>query len=298
MHKVTFPGLPDELWRHGHVLCAQFCDWAEPAPGAAWVEIAEEFFRVLGTTPTRGYAFSGRKGKTADFVGPEARGVWNRIRTQATEALATPGTRSSLVVETQYDYKVGETSGDACVLIMSGQYFPLRKSQISIAVAAAIGESPSRLMEKIGSILRQHSRPKWGAAFMFPSAAGAQFYLDGTTFSGPEVRALGPPSMILAEHQERVHRSNHRTSTEFSYGLGYVRELYEINLLSETHLRAPLLGSTVRAYAESVGSLQSSSLWSGLFEWRLGGDELSQARADWEASGLVLSAECQPFRWQ
>jgi hypothetical protein len=296
--KQAFPGLPEALWRHGYVSCVQLCGWTDPQPGALWVDLAEAILASLGTTPSRGYAFSGRKEKTADLVGPETRGGWKRIRDRAVRMLGTTASTNVLELRTNYDYRVGETAQDASVLVKSGLYFPLRKSQISIAVSVGVAASPFLLLEQIGPILAPHTNAKWGAAFAFPSAAGAEFYLDGATFAGPEVRALGSPSIVLADHEERVHRANYRTSTEFSYHSGYVREVYEINLLSEEHLRAPLLGSTVRAYAESLGSLRPSSLRHDLFEWRLDGGEVTRARADWETSGLVLSADCQPFRWQ
>jgi hypothetical protein len=203
-----------------------------------------------------------------------------------------------LSIATQYDYNVGESPRDACAIIRSGQYFPLTKSQIAIAVANGLAESPALLLEKLGPIIGQRTRPKWGAVFMFPLAAGGQFYLNGTTYSGSEVRALGPPNAVLADHEERIHRANHRTSTEFPYGSGYVREVYEINLLSSEHLRAPLLGSTVGAYVESIGTVRESPFFGGLWEWHLSSKELAIARANWEESGLVLSAEREPFRWQ
>jgi hypothetical protein len=169
---------------------------------------------------------------------------------------------------------------------------------VGLAVAAGIADRPSKLREKLSPTLGGRIDAKWGAAFSFPVAAGAGFYLAGTTYVGPEISELGPHTIVLTEHVDRVHRVNYRTSTSFSYASGYVREVYEINFLSDAHLRAPLLNSTVRAYAGTVGRLRPSSLSAHLWEWRLEPHELERARADWEDSGLVLAAAREPFRWQ
>lgn len=200
-------------------------------------------------------------------------------------------------LNTGYDYTVGESERDGYVLMQSGR-FPLAKSQLGIAVGLGLASTVDQLVDQVAPILRDTVRPGWGGVFAFPIAAGASFYLGDAGYSGPEVRALGAAAVVLAEHEARLNRASRRSSTEFSYSSGYVREVFEVNFFCEAHLRAPLLGSTVRKYTERVGKLAPSRWWSGVFEWHLDEQELRKARAEWEESGLVLAAEHEPFRWQ
>ncbi|ANP44470.1 hypothetical protein ATE48_00300 [Candidatus Viadribacter manganicus] len=261
------------------------------------MSFAETLFESVKGSPSRGNAFSGQRGKTADAIGPTAKGAWSQIRQRAEKIIGESDEFNYLEISSDYRFKVGDTDRDVHLYLGNGSYFPLKKTWLNLAVSVGIARSPSDLLDLAGSGLKLLN-PSYGAIFRFPVAAGASTYLSGATYSGPTVRELGPPDDVLGPHADRVHRAKYRTSTEFSYGSGYVREVYEINILSEAHLCAPLLTSTVKAYAESIGNLQASSLWPDLFEWRLERDELDQARADWEHSGLVLSAECQPVRWQ
>jgi hypothetical protein len=291
-----FPGLADEIWRSGYVVCAQLCDWIVPHAGDDWIEIAESIAATLGVTPSRGYAFSGARRNSADLHGPRAKGAWKRIRQRAANLLGEFRENNVLELNTDYVFTVGEGAQDAYLALSKGTYFPNAKSRLSIAVSQELISSPDYLAAQLAPLLRNVDA-KWGAVFRFPFAAGAGFYLNGTAYVGPEIRALGAEG-VLAEHQKRLHRATYRTSSGFSYAAGYVREVYEINFLTEAHLHAPLLGSTVRQYARSIGTLETA-LWNPeVSQWYLTGDELTRARVDWERSGLVLAAEANPFRWQ
>jgi hypothetical protein len=110
------------------------------------------------------------------------------------------------------------------------------------------------------------------------------------------MKSMGNPTQLLAPHTARVNRARIRSQTGYDYAKGYVREVFEINLLSTAHMNAPLDSGPVQYYAESHGTLKRSSI-GDLWDWRLTPEELQQARADWENSGLVLSAEKAPLEF-
>src|SRR5690606_23714692 len=193
--------------------------------------------------------------KTADAIGPTARGDRTQIRQRAEKIIGEFEEFNYLEVNSDYKFKVGDTDHDVHLYLGNGSYFPLKKTWLNLAVSAGIAQSPGDLLDLASSGLK-FLNPSYGTVFRFPVAAGAGTYLSGATYSGPAVRELGQPDDVLGRHADRVHRAKYRTSTEFSYRSGYVREVYEINFLSKAHLQAPLLGSTVKAYAESVGSLR------------------------------------------
>lgn len=292
-----FPGLPDELWQHGAALCVELTDWTGPEPGPAWVNLAEAILATLEVSPKNGFAHSGDL-KNGRIRGPETRGSWQRIRGRASKFLGTHAGRNAVDVNTGYDFRIGESNRNAYVVIRTGTYFPIARREVAIAVSTDIASSPDAILQRIGGALRDNLQPNWGGVFQFPAAAGADFYLGNGGYTGPEVRSLGSFAVVLAEHEKRLLRVKHRSSTEFSFGAGYVREVYEINFFSENHLRAPILGASVREYASSVGKLTPSKYWPDLHEWRLDEQDLARARRDWEESGLVLAAEREPFRWQ
>ena len=247
----------------------------------------------------RGYASTGsRTRKTQDLDYDTSKGSWKRIRRRAASILGGRPDSNVLALDTRYDYTVGERAGDASVSISSGKYFPMTRSSISLAVASGMCDSPAQLWKRVAPAVLGVADFSWGGFFRIPVSAGATFYLSHIGYSNADVRALGASSIVLAAHGERLHRANYRLSTAFAYSDGYVRELYEINLLSETHLRAPLRESTVRAYVHSIGKAWEIPNAPGMVEWHLSDAELAQVRRDWEESGLVLSAEREPFRWQ
>lgn len=291
--ETQFPGLPPDLWKFGRIVCADFRGSEWHKPGKASVILLEDAATCLEIKIARGYAFSGRRVGTLDFKGDKTKGRWTRIRRRAAEVIGRYPEKNLAQVSTYYDYNVGEHPDDACLQLAHTRLEDGIIQTFSLAAAPAIAERAETVVDALASGVGDRLRPDWGGVFVFPLAAGAEFYLMDGTYVGTSVKSMGDPARILAEHTARVNRARYRSQTGYDYAKGFVREVFEINLLSDAHMNARLISGTVRNYAERHGSLRRSSFGS-LWDWRLNPEELQKARADWENSGLVLSAERVP----
>ncbi len=290
---LGFPGLPDVLWTTGRVVCAEFRDWDQPPP-TSWVELAESIAGNLAMPQSHGNAFAGNFA-TGRLKGVKSSGLWRRIRNRASISLSTPAECYSMNVDSGYDYIVGENESDGYIAfdVYKGNGFD--SSRFVVVVSEEIAETPEILIEKLSPVVREKLNAKYGAAYLFPKAASGNYYGMDASFDSKEIEKLcGYGS--TEHHLWRVGRARSRSSEFYHYCLGYVREVFDINFLSGSHLIAPMKGGTVFDYANSIGSLKRSEILPELMEWRLNSDELVKARLDWEVSGLVLSAEQEPLQ--
>jgi len=281
---VTFPGLPDSIWRSGSVVCAEFCDWSAPTPGNLWIDIAEGVFNALNAIPQRGEAFS------CDVEPSQGRsdlrnvGRWKSIRARASRTISTPARLTHLSLNTDYDHIVGENPFDLEVCLQSSEADPSSPSRLTISTADP-AQTPESLLHALFPVIQQVFDPKWGAVYRLPKAVGGNFYANNGIFV--------PRELLPAEEEayaRRVSRICNRWSDQVRYRAGYVREIYELNFLSERHLGAPMGRLTVADYVRGLGAFQASPIAQNLWEWRLSPSELRMARSDWEDSGLVLAA--------
>lgn len=293
-HEPTFPGLQPDVWQFGHALCADFRGSAWFRPGADWVTFLEDASRALSVQIVRGYAFSGRRIKTADFKGETTKGRWSRIRPKVFNILGRYPELNLAQVGTAFDFNVGEHNDDASLRLVHKDLGIGATQSFSLAVASGLASTAADLLSALAPAVGNHIRPEWGCAFTIPVALGAEFYLGDGTYIGSELKSMSNPNTFLAQHTARVNRARVRSQYGHDYAKGYVREVFEINLLSDAHMNAPLNGGSVRHYTATHGTLNRSS-FGELWDWRLKPEELQQARVDWEDSGLVLSAERTPI---
>lgn len=101
--------------------------------------------------------------------------------------------------------------------------------------------------------------------------------------------------MAFEDYGERITRWRDRERTGFQTSQGYIREVYEVNFLLDTHLRAPIDGMTFRKLAEKLGELVPFQQCPGVYKWTVPGENLELARDQFEDSGLVLSAPAEPI---
>lgn len=74
-----------------------------------------------------------------------------------------------------------------------------------------------------------------------------------------------------------------------NYRLGLLRDIYPMNLLSEAHLREPVLGTTLKDWIESspqYGELKA--LTPNLWSWSLSAEEIDQVREALRPTGLLI----------
>ena len=132
--------------------------------------------------------------------------------------------------------------------------------------------------------------PCYGYYLAYPKHHGVGYYV-ASVISIPQ----GGNVMAYKEYGARVTRWRDRKWAGLRASQGYIREVYEINFLLESHLQAPVNGVPLRKVAEELGELVAFPPCPGVYKWTIPTANLELARDQFEDSGLVLSAPAEPI---
>lgn len=242
-------------------------------PGAAWIDLAEDLFARLGAVPER--AIGRRGGGTVSF------GSYRRVRKRLRALLDDPDASATV----QLDGRIREGSPRffdcEARLVLNGD-----RSAV-LAVHEERIEGCDALLERTGRDLFSALGPAYRFALNFPATFGPDGYLVGLICS-PESVLFSP---AVRAYGGRLTRCRDRLWEGRLPIRGYLREVYPTNLLLDAHLAAPLRGRPLADHLRRVGRLGPSGLCEGVHRWDVAPGDLDAARREFEASGLVLSAD-------
>lgn len=247
-----------------------------------WLALSE---RVL--------ALAGQPAETIVFKSGSAKsmGMLSRTRKRVAallEAASSTAGRVSLRVRSRQDsetYNFFPSLAEIC--IGSGDTLP---GLAEFAVDASVSAGLSEVVSRVAPLMFGALGAAYGYALDFPTSFGPEAY-SATVVAVTE--GLRTPDE--QEYADRLLRWRNRISGGLLPRLGYLREVYPVNFLLQTHLNMPFRGEQLSSYLRSEGTLAPSGFHDAVFRWDVPFEILDRVRVDLEESGLVLSARAEPL---
>lgn len=253
--------------------CLIFYDWEKPV-GSDWLSLVEAFFSEFGQEPFEA---------TANLGDQRSHGRFSRTKKKLARLLESKGNQASLNIRIR-----GEARSESffpCDVEISLTTRPSGQKEGLIAIRQNLVESCVALVARLGKNLFDATGEVYAGAFDFPTVFGPAAYWAslGTIPSGGS-------SLANKEYLERLTRWRDNRWNGVMTKDGYLREVYPINYVLESHLNMPFRGASLGAHMERVGVLKVSECSSKMFRWLIPVERLPWVRSELESSGLILSA--------
>ena len=139
-------------------------------------------------------------------------------------------------------------------------------------------------VEKIVSVLAEIAQPKYGFVHQRDYQKGPVFYTWGI------IVGLDSEKPEEKEERQRITKWNHQYQlSRGQYRTGLLREIYPLNLLSQTHLIEPVYETTLESWIKSSpdhGDLKplTQNLWS----WWVPEDKIQIVTQSLKNSGIII----------
>lgn len=268
--------MPKESENFSTAHCMTLYDWNREVD-EYWIELFEKVFLAVDSEPVAGIANLDGKNVSGSYLRSKNRirkflekaPEWGEFDVRIRSANTNPGDEA---FPSEYE------------LSLSGS--KLRRKKLCFAARHGRISSPSIMMEIIGQTIIDYTGPCYGGVFEFPAHFGPSFYLSSIAVS-----PRGVAWDANQDYADRITRWRDRTAHgALSPSAGYFREIYEINLLTDGHLRNPFQGRPFREFAASVSMIYPLPYCEGMYRWDIPKKALKRVQNLMEGSGLVLSA--------
>lgn len=256
--------------------CLTLYDWSAEV-NRHWLSLFDEVFEELGGVAARAV------GSFLDF---SASGSYLRVRRR----LETFLDEASAAGEFDIRLRSTETHRDTpffpseIEIALNGDR--IRRNKMCISIRCGSASVRGNVLDPILSKILDMTGPCYGALFDFPAAFGPSFYLSSVA-ALPE----GADWRANQLYTDRITRWRDRTRRDgVSPSEGFLRELYESNLLTDRHLQASVDRRSLAEFADAVGVMRPIDSIPGMYRWDIPQHQLNEARCLLEPTGLVLSA--------
>lgn len=148
---------------------------------------------------------------------------------------------------------------------------------ISVFFDVALDAVDISVAKDLATVLMQEAEIHYGFITVIPFYYGPYFWVSGMLYES------GDGTMAMKE-QERLSKWAHArveaSKLNMTLGQNYLRDVYEVNFLTDTHLSLPVKNGTLREWIEaSKARGVILQLKTGLYCWTVSDKGLSEARA-------------------
>lgn len=268
----------------GIAYCFMFYDWEKPVV-PDWLETAQTIFAQFGQTIFEG---------TGSLGGQHSHGRFGRVKKKLAGFL---GAVHNKTTSDFFDIRVWSqhyVKSDAffpCDIEMVWSVNASGRKKGMIAVRDTLVDGLEPLIQQIGKNLFDMTGVMYAHALCFPTLFGPDSYLAsvGTIPSGMS-------STANKKYYDRITQWRDNRWSGLLGSQGYLREVYPINFVLDSHLNMPFQGRPLSEYMKKVGNLKVTEYNDKIYRWTVPAERLEKVRQDLEPSGLVLSSPHPPLR--
>jgi hypothetical protein len=285
MFKDTLGVYPDrETYASSdYARCLMFYDW-EKSVGLKWLELAAEVFAEFGQTIFEG---------TGNLGVHHSHGRFSRVQKKLAGFLgAVHGDlNSNFDIRMRSRLSIEDDAFFPCDVEMVLGVEPSGRKEGAIAVRETLVDSCDSLIKRVGEKLFRTTGTVYANSFDFPTLFGPASYQAsiGAIPSGMSTR-------INEKYTERITRWRDNRWGGLLPSQGYLREVYPINFVLDSHLNMPFQNRPLSEYMKRVGSLIVSEYNNKMYLWTVPPERIDRVRQDLESSGIVLSSTQPPLR--
>jgi hypothetical protein len=237
-----------------------------------WVEAMVAF--LDSKIPVKECSFHDTEGRS---VGP---GPFHRLR----DDIRDTASRGLLCELSLYSHRERD---DGLLLSWQGCAFAgeFPSDSVYLGLAESAGVSVGQLARFLYASSKAMAGWRYGIGYLHPWDRGpGQYALGLLGHSGPVVpKSLRPEDSDA--YKDRVTRWLHETMGKKRHLQGWFRDVYPVNLLSESHIKAPLQGGT---FLIDSGLGTFAQLDDRMWIWELSPEELAAARQALKNASLLL----------
>lgn len=261
--------------------CIMFYDWEKPV-GPDWLELAKIIFAEFGQEIVEGIGNLGKRHSHGRF------GTVEKKLLAFLEA-ARDDAKSTVDIQVRSGPYIESDAFYPCDVEIAWSISDKGQKDGLIAVRRARVDSCDSLVERIGKKLFSATGAAYAGAFDFPTLFGPGYYQVGLG-----TMPAGVSSLANEKYTARITRWRDARWRGLLTSTGYVREIYPINFLLESHLCMRFEGRPLSEYLEKVGTLKAAGYNDKMYRWIVPAERLEKVRKDLESSGLVLSSMQAP----
>lgn len=249
--------------------CLAFYDWGQKL-NDQWLDRIEAVFATCGLTPWEG------TGNTDD--GGRTHGKYSRVRKKLRSFLSKEGPDIRVQSPT-----TNEDSFFPCELTFVLHTKASGMPEGMIAIRSSSAQSLRAFVEQMESAVFGSTGPAYATGFEFPAKYGPDAYLSSISAMPKGVAG------VSQVYEERITQWRDNTDDGFRPRDGFLREVYEINFLTDTHLVQQLGAETLEGFIRRHGVVTPGPT-NGVTRWDVPSKSLDQVRRELEPTGLVLSS--------
>jgi hypothetical protein len=262
--------------------CLMFYDWEKPV-GSAWLNFAMNTFAEFGQTIQQG---------TGNLDAQHSHGGYARVKKKISGFFD----ENRQNIGRDFDIRLrGPINFEAdaffpCEIELVLGITKLGYKSGILAVRETLAGSCESLIGRVGQSLFAKTGVAYAGAFEFPTMFGPSFY-ECSMGAIPHRMS----SQINETYGHRIARFSQNRYKGFLTKDGYLREVYPINFLMDTHLEMPFKGASFHEFAQRVGKLEKAYGVQAIYRWDVPLENLDEVRQALEPSGLILSSTYPPM---
>lgn len=261
--------------------CITFYDWEKPID-AEWMDKIIEMFAEFGQVIDEGTGNLGAQHSHGSF-----RRVKKRLAGFLSGIYGNVGQNFDIRLRSVANYKSDAFFPCDMEIVFNSHRFGNKGGML--AVRENLIGSSKLLVEKVGEKLFSLTGATYAGVFDFPTMFGPECY-QASVSAVPR----GMDTFINEAYKKRITKFRDNRGHGFLTNQGYLREVYPINFLLETHLKMPFHNQSLSEYMQRVGTLERIHD-KNMYRWDIPLGILDDVRQEFESSGLILSSALPPL---
>jgi hypothetical protein len=261
------------------VTCVMVVDWEESIGGPLLSDI-EKLFELYNFLPNEGTGSVGSK---------NTHGEYSRVKKKLFNFLEAGSVTNSFHDIRVLSEKKYEDALPFCPSVLGVAWSAgARKDKKAIFyIRNDFLQSKEKFISDIECLFCAHLGEFYGAVFEFSAALGPASYLSSLV-----ALPNGLYSKPDTQYKERITRYRDNVNRSHYPRLGFFREIYSINYVTEAHLNKKFDGMDLKSFMEKNGNLEKTSFNPNVYRWSIPESNLNKVQDILEGSGIVLSSEC------